>query len=265
MGGATAFFTMFALPPILIILVQLFSLFVDERSITKGVFNSLSDVLGKEAVRQVVSVIIAVNKLAYNWPLAIGGFIFLMFVATTLFKVVRSSISQLWGIPIQHHKKLLRTLQSRMKSLVVIVFTGLLFSLGLLIETVQVIVGNYFFRVIPSFSDLLNRLVGFTVSTLLISAWCLMIFRFLTITRPAWGIALRGAVFTGFLISLGKSILHFLLTYSTLNNIYGASASVVLLLLFVFYSAMILYFGAAFTKVLGVARGSDIGVVPPKD
>ncbi len=264
MSGATAFFTMFALPPILIILVQLFSLFVDERSIRKGVFQSLSDVLGEEAVRQVVSVIIAVNKLAHNWPATIGGFIFLMFIATTLFKVVRSSISQIWAIPIQHHKKLLRTLQSRIKSMVVIVCTGLLFSLGLLIEALQVIVGDYFFRVFPSLSDLFNRFVGFAVSTLLIGAWCLMIFRFLTISRPKWSIAWRGALFTGFLISLGKSILHFLLTYSTLNNIYGTSASVVLLLLFVFYSAMILYFGAAFTKELGSARGSDIGVVLPE-
>ena len=264
MGGATAFFTMFALPPILIILVQLFSLFVDERSVHKEIFHSLSDVLGKEAVRQVISVIIAVNKLAHNWPATIGGFVFLLFIATTLFKVVRSSISQIWEIPIQHHKKLLRTLQSRVKSLVVIVFTGLLFSLGLLIEALQVIVGDYFFKVFPYLSEMFNRFLGFAVSTLLISAWCLMIFRFLTITRPKWSIAWRGALFTGFLISLGKSILHFLLTYSTLNNIYGASASVVLLLLFVFYSAMILYFGAAFTKELGAARGSDIGFVVPE-
>ena len=127
MSGATAFFTMFALPPILIILVQLFSLVVDERTIRQGVFASLTEVLGEEAVEQVVSVIIAVNKLAHNWPATIAGFVFLMFVATTLFKVVRSSISQIWNIPVQRHKKLLRSLQSRIKSLVVIVFTGLLF------------------------------------------------------------------------------------------------------------------------------------------
>ena len=265
MSGATAFFTMFALPPILIILVQLFSLVVDERTIREGVFASLTEVLGEEAVEQVVSVIIAVNKLAHNWPATIAGFVFLMFVATTLFKVVRSSISQIWNIPVQRHKKLLRSLQSRIKSLVVIVFTGLLFSSGLLIETLQVIVGDYFFKLFPSLSGLFNRLVGFAVSTLLIGAWCLIIFRFLTICRPHWNIAWRGALFTGFLISLGKSILHVLLTYSTLNNIYGASASVVLLLLFVFYSAMILYFGASFTKVLGEYKGTDIGFVEPGD
>ena len=75
MAGATAFFTMFALPPILIILVQFFSLFIDPQTIRHELFVSLSDIFGKEAVRQIVSVIRAVKKLSYNWVATAFGFI----------------------------------------------------------------------------------------------------------------------------------------------------------------------------------------------
>jgi membrane protein len=80
--------------------------------------------------------------------------------------------------------------------------------------------------------------------------WFLFIFRYLTSRRPAWNIAWWGALFTGFLFSVGKIILHLLLTYNNINNIYGTSASIVLLLLFVFYAALIMYYGAAFTITL---------------
>jgi membrane protein len=250
MAGATAFFTMFALPPILIILVQTFSLIIDPQTIRHEVFISLSGVFGREAVRQIVSVIQAVRKFNFNWGATILGFLFLIFVATTVFKVVTDSISQLWDIKKTTGKKVIATLESRLRSLAVIFFTGLLFSVAVFIETVQVFIGNYFVQIFPSLSAMFNQLLSFIVSTLIIAVWFLFIFRYLTSHRPAWKIAWLGALFTGFLFSIGKIILHVLLSYNNINNIYGTSASIVLLLLFVFYSAMIMYYGAAFTKSL---------------
>ena len=250
MAGATAFFTMFALPPILIILVQIFSLFLDPQMIRHEVFVSLANIFGQEAVRQIVSVIKAVKDLSYNWVATALGIIFLLFVATTVFKIIRSSINQIWGV----HKettepKVMASLESRSQSLGVIFVTGLIFSIGAFIETVQVFIGNFFFKLIPSLSGTFNHLLSFSIGTLVTAIWFLMIFRYLNDSRPKWGIAWTGALFTSLLFSIGKIILHLLLTYNNINNIYGASASIVLLLLFMFYSAMILYYGTAFTKV----------------
>ncbi len=250
MAGATAFFTMFALPPILIILVQFFSLFIDPQTIRHELFISLSDIFGQEAVRQIVSVIRAVKKLSYNWVATALGFIFLLFVATTVFKIIKSSINQIWAVHKQSGaEKVIASLQSRLQSLAVIFVTGVLFSMGVLIETVQVFIGNYFVKVFPSLSDTFNRVLSFSVSTLITAVWFLIIFRYLNDSRPKWGIAWTGALFTSILFAVGKIILHLLLTYNNVNNIYGASASIILLLLFIFYSAMILYYGTAFTKV----------------
>ena len=250
MAGATAFFTMFAMPPILIILIQAFSLFIDPQTIRHELFISLSDVFGKEAVRQIVSVIRAVRKLSYNWVATTLGFVFLLFVATTVFKVIRSSINQIWDVHKQPvEKKVMASLQSRSQSLGVIFVTGLLFSIGVFIESVQVLIGNYFVKIFPSLSGVLNQLLSFIISTLITAIWFMIIFRYLNDSRPKWTIAWKGALFTSVLFSVGKIILHLLLTYNNITNIYGASAAIVLLLLFVFYSAMILYYGAAFTKV----------------
>ena len=250
MAGATAFFTMFAMPPILIILIQAFSLFIDPQTIRHELFISLSDVFGKEAVRQIVSVIRAVRKLSYNWVATTLGFVFLLFVATTVFKVIRSSINQIWDVHRRPaEKKVMAGLQSRSQSLGVIFVTGLLFSIGVFIESVQVLIGNYFVKIFPSLSGVLNQLLSFIISTLITAIWFMIIFRYLNDSRPKWTIAWKGALFTSVLFSVGKIILHLLLTYNNITNIYGASAAIVLLLLFVFYSAMILYYGAAFTKV----------------
>ncbi len=258
MAGATAFFTMFALPPILIILVQVFSLFIDPQTIRQELFSGLSEIFGREAVRLIITVIKAFNKLAYNWAATIFGFLFLTFVATTLFKVIKSSLNQMWGLPSRNNQKALTTLGSRLQSLVVILSTGLLFSLAVFIEALQVFIGKYFFKLLPSISPFFNRFQAFVISTLIMAIWFLMIFRYLSHARPAWRIAWAGALFTSLLFSFGKMVLHLLLSYNNINSIYGASASVVLLLLFLFYSSMMLYYGAAFTKTWAVHKGHDI-------
>ena len=89
-----------------------------------------------------------------------------------------------------------------------------------------------------------------------------MVFRYLPDGRPEWKIAFAGAFLTALLFTIGKVILHWLLTYSNINTLYGTSASIVLLLLFVFYSSLILYYGAAFTKVWAIHKQNPIRPLP---
>ena len=102
MAGATAFFTTFALPPILVIIIQSLKLILDPHQVRTRLFESLSRIVGREAVEQLVDVLRAIRKLADSWWIVVGGFIFLLFVATTLFKIIKSSINQVWKIrPVQ--------------------------------------------------------------------------------------------------------------------------------------------------------------------
>jgi membrane protein len=262
MAGATAFFTTFALPPILVILIQTLKLILNPDRIRAELFRSLSDIVGPEAVHQLTDVLGALRKLAQNWWITLAGFIFLLFVATTLFKVIKNSLNQVWKIRPVRKQGVLKTIGSRGRSIVVILVAGLLFVIGLFAEGVQAFIGNYIFEVSPLLSVYFNTTLSYFMSVLIVTLWFAIVFRYLPDGRPAWRIALAGGLVTALLFTVGRVILHWLLTYSNINTLYGTSAAIVLLLLFVFYASLILYYGAAFTKLWGIYRGHPIPPLP---
>lgn len=262
MAGATAFFTTFALPPILVILLQVFQLFVVKRDLRIELFSSLSDTVGPEAVKQIVGVLNSMRQLAANWWITVVGFIFLVFVATTLFRIIKSSVNQIWKIRAHDRPGFIKSMSNRLKAVIVILIAGVLFMLGILAEAVKVFIGDYLFEISPLVSFYFNSVLNYIISILIVTLWFMMVFRYLPDGRPVWRVAFGGGLITAILFTIGKIILHWLLSYSNITTVYGASASIVLLLLFVFYSALILYFGAAFTKIWGIYKNQPIEPLP---
>jgi membrane protein len=251
MAGATAFFTTFALPPILIILIQVLGLVFDPQRISQQLFLHLSDIIGPQSTEQVIATLTAFRHMAQNWLITVGGFIFLLFIATTLFKVIKSSLNQVWKIRVVEKKPFTTVLGSRLISIMVIVLVGVLFVIGLILEGGQAFLWQYMKELLPNTAWFFNSVLNYLVSVVIVTIWFAFVFRFLPDARPQWRVALIGAFVTSLLFNIGRLILHWLLSYSNIDNLYGASGSIVLLLLFVFYSSLILYFGAAFTKVWG--------------
>lgn len=262
MAGATAFFTTFALPPILVILIQMLGLIFNPRNISRQLFATLGDMVGRESVQQIINTLLAFRKLAQNWFITIGGFIFLLFVATTLFKIIKSSVNQIWKVRVVHRRGVWESLKSRAKSVLVIMVAGLLFAIGLVAEAAQAYLGQYLFEVSPLIAGYFNSILNHILSVVIVTLWFSILFRYLPDARPVWKVALVGALLTSILFNIGKLVLRWLLTYSNINTVYGASGSIVLLLLFVFYSSLILYYGATFTKVWGQHHNMPIRPKP---
>lgn len=252
LAGATAFFTTFALPPILLILIQLLGLLFNRRNISRQLFGRLAEIVGRDSVHQLVSTLRAFRGLAINWPIAIIGFLFLVFVATTLFKVIQSSFNQLWMIRTTGQQGFKVAIGMRIRSILVILFTGLLFMASILAESLQLIFGKYVIELMPDFGLLFNSVLSLMLSIITVWAWFTVLFRYLPDGKPTWKVALSGALLTSILFNIGKYLLRWLLPSSNIGVVYGTSTSIVLLLLFVFYSSLILYFGAAFTKVWSI-------------
>ena len=248
LAGATAFFTSFALPPILMLLIQLLGLLFERRTVRRGLFRELGSVLGDDGVRQLVEVLRGMRGLAINLPVAIAGFIFLLFVATTLFKVIQSSLNQLWMIQ-RTGKRFRSALVTRLKSAGLLVFTGLLFMASLAAGSLKIIFGDFLDNIIPGSGMYTNGALSVLVSIAIVCTWFAVLFRYLPDGKPAWRVAFSGGLLTSILYNAGALVLKFLLLNSNIGVLYGTSASVVLLLLFVFYASLIFYFGAAFTKV----------------
>jgi len=258
MAGATAFFTTFALPAVLIILIQVFGLIFSPRMMTRQLLKNLADIVGSKTASELHKTLINVHHLSSTWYFAAGGFLFLLFVSTTLFKVIKDSLNQLWNIRMKGKVGITFNLLNRAKSFIVILFTGILFLSVLMAEGLLNFLSSTLHDQFPEKHLMLNLLVNQGISLLVVTIWFTMIFKFLPDGRPAWRVAITGGFFTGILFSLGKLLLKWLLSYSNMQTIYGASASSALLLLFVFYDALIFYYGACFTSVWAVYRNKPI-------
>ena len=171
LAGATAFFTTFALPPIFIILIQLFGLLFNPAEVSTKLFSQVQSLLGKEGTEQIYKILTGFQQLAYNRFITIGGFLFLIFVATTLFSVVSNSLNQLWNIKLETKPGITFQLAQRIKSIAVIVFTGLLLLAQLLASALQALLAGYLGNIWSGFNSLLYKIIAQLVFLLIVYRW----------------------------------------------------------------------------------------------
>lgn len=262
LAGATAFFATFALPFILIILVQVLSLIFNRREISHEIFVRMSSILGEESMQGVVQTIRGFRGLVESWWAVAGGSLFMLFVATTLFRVIRNSFNQLWMIRVKPGHSFKLSLLSRFKSLLLILFTGVLFVTGVVLEALQVLFGNYIEDLVHGSGIFFNGILSFIISIFITTVWFTMLFHYIPDGKSKWKVSMSGALLTSVLFALGKFVLKRLLVDSNIDQVFGRSGAFVLVLLFVFYSAMIMYYGAAFTKIWGAYKGKPIRPLP---
>jgi len=257
LAGATAFFANFALPPILLILIRLFGFFVDRRLLATQLFNRLSGILDDSSIELIRNIMRNIRGADYNWWATILSFVFFIFVATTLFGVIKNSLDQIWSIGLNDKLGIIFNLKLRGRSMIIILLAGILFFVGLLTDSIQAFIGAYINTAAPTFGRIFLSILNQILFVIIVTTWFTVLFRFLTNGRPSWKTAVRGGLLTGILFTLGKYILRIALPLSNIGNVYGASGSIILIMLFVFYSSFIFYFGACFVKVL-----SDSGKKP---
>ncbi len=248
LAGATAFFANFAIPPILIILIGLFGLFTDRRTFVSNLFDRIANILDESSTQQVRQTLRNIGNIEQEWYVTLISFVFFIFVATTLFSIIKNSLDQIWNIGINPDRGFLFRLKLRGISFIIILMAGILFLIGLVADSIQAYIGNLIKGAPHSigliFTSVLNQLVFIAIVT----TWFTILFRFLTNGRPIWSAAFVGGLVTGCLFTAGKFILRILLPLSNIENIYGTSGSLILIMLFVFYSALIFYFGGCFVN-----------------
>jgi membrane protein len=247
MAAATSFFVSFALPPILYILIVVFGFLGDSGTFRRDLFQQLSVGLDPSMASQVRDVVRNIHRLPLNAGMRIGGFIFLLFVATTLFEIVKNSINQLWMIRPKEKRGPGFALLDRVRSVGIILAAGILFTIVLLGEVTGWMLP---FQV--------NAFLYRLMMLLAVIVWFFVLLKWLSYGRPHTKTAWLGAGLTGLLFTAGQQVLHRLLNFENMKIIYGSTTSLALLLLFVFYCSFIFYFGACLTWALGQESGRPI-------
>ena len=247
LASATAFFTLFSLAPIMVILASILSIIFRNNKISESLFQPLERVFGSETSEQIQAIVANVKSVAGDWYITLGGFIFLLFVATNLLKIIKKAINQLWRIRKSHRRRIKYSLRERLIAILLILSIGFIFIISLLLDTSVAFLQGYLEQLIPSVDTILIRTVNIIFSILVVTAWFTIVYKILPDAVVHWKVALVGGLLTAVLFTIGKWILGYLLNYSNMVTIFGTFASVLFILLFIFYSSLILYFGAAFT------------------
>jgi membrane protein len=249
-GASTAFFTTFALPPILVILTNVFGMLYNAEFISQKLLLKLQDLFGSRGATQLYEVLQNIQRIPTHWSYALLGMLFLIFVSTTLFIVVQKSLNELWHIqPKGKGRQLKKLFRNRAISLAIILVSGILFMISLLVDSAVAYIGKGLENYLPTATAWLIRIANVLASLLFVTIWFAITFKYLPDAHLRWRPIWVGAGVTAALFTVGKFILNHLLIISHLGPIYGPSASILLIMLFVFYSSMILFYGASFTRI----------------
>ncbi len=245
LAGATAFFTFFALPSLLIIVGEVHSvLFQNSQAISRGkLFRELSLLLGRASAGELKNISENLQEVPLPPVFTLVGVGFVVLVSTTLLVVIKGSLNQLWNVKAKPKHSLLKQLRDRAIGVGIILFTSLL-------VTAYLAVDNLLEQLLPWSSLPKAVLLGghYLVVLLLLTLWAGSLFTFLPdAVIPLKAVSI-GALLTGVLLLVGGWGLEKLLVQSPLSRVYGTSGALIITLLFMFYASFIFYYGAAFSR-----------------
>ncbi|ATJ82862.1 ribonuclease BN, putative [Halomonas beimenensis] len=257
-AGSLAFYTLFSLAPTIIIAVTVIGLVLGEEAAQGQIVAQLQDTMGPGAARAIQEAV-AQSRIEASglWPtlLGIGA---LLVGATTVFGQMQHSLNSLWGVTARPStNSLLILLKQRLLSLAVVLAIGFIMLVSLALGVVVKALLRAADDLLP-FVGALTSGVEFLVSLAVVAALFATIFRVLPDVVLTWRDVLVGALVTALLFALGRSAIATYLTYTATASTYGAAGSIVVVLLWVYYSSLILLFGAALTKCHLVARGKAV-------
>ncbi len=257
-SASLAYYTVFSIGPILVLMISLASLFYGEEAVKGRLFGELNGLVGASAASQIQSIIKNLELSGKsNLALIISG-VTLLIGATTVFGDIQNSINRIWHVRAKPKKNWLKLIKDRLLSSSLVIGLGFLLVVTLVINGVILAFTDklqlYFPDITVFLFDAINFLLTFGVIFVLFS----VIFKVLPDVQISWKTVRAGAVFTTLLFVIGRFLIGFYLKMSNTESTYGAAGSIVLILLWVYYTAAILYLGAVFTREYADYKGIPI-------
>jgi len=258
LSGSLAYFTIFSIGPMLIVIIFFADLFYGREAIEGTIYGQLREFVGPDAAAQIQSIIKNASLSGKSTATAIIGFVTLLIGATGVFSEIQDSVNIIWNLKPKPKKGWLKMLINRLISFSVVVTLGFLMLVSLVVNG---LIEGLMDRLQAQFPEMavvviyiINLLITFVVITLLFA----IIFKVLPDAIIKWKDVTVGAMSTAVLFMIGKFAITFYIGNSNIGTTYGAAGSLVVLLLWIYYSAIILYFGAEFTKAYAASYGSRI-------
>lgn len=258
LSASLAYYTVFSMGPLLILIISLCGIFLGQEAMQGKVYHQLEGFMGKDTAAQLQG-IIKNAAISGKGPVAlvIGG-ITLLIGATTVFAEIQDSINGIWGLKPKPKRGWLKMLQNRFLSFSVIVSLGFILLVSLAITSLVDGLGDILASRFSTLSVILLYIINQVITLAVVSFIFGVIFKVLPDAKIKWRDVLWGSVVTGLLFMIGKFGISIYIAKSNVGSTFGAAGSLVVILLWTYYSSLILYFGAEFTKAYAIAFGSPI-------
>jgi len=259
LSAALAFYTVFSLPAMLIIVISVSDIFYGREAVEGTLYHQIAGFVGNDAALQIQETIRAASLSQNSYFATIVGIITLLIGATSVFSEIQESINHIWKLkPKPKGTGFLKMLINRLLSFSLVISLGFLLLVSLLVNGMMDALITRLTKMFPELTVIMvyifNVILTFGITALLFA----MIFKVLPDARVKWKHVRAGAITTAILFMGGKFLISYYLGHSQLSTTYGTAGTVIVMLVWVYYSAMILYFGAVFTHVFAAHSGSRI-------
>lgn len=260
LSAALAYYTLFSLPGLLIIIIWVGDIFSGNTDIEGTVYSQIAALIGPNAAVQVQETIRNAALSGESKLAGIVGLITLIIGATTVFGEIQDSINVIWRLKPKPKKGWgwLKMIVNRLLSFSIIISLGFLLLVSLILNSLMDIFIDSLTQRFPETEVILAYIVNMVMTFLITSFLFGLIFKVLPDARIQWKHVKAGAITTALLFMAGKFLIGFYLGKSNVSSAYGAAGSIIIILLWVYYSAVILYFGAIFTRAYAIQSGSNI-------
>lgn len=259
LAAALAYYAIFSLAPLLILVIAIASLFFDSSTVRGQLMGQIQSLVGSDGASFLGTMLDNANRPGQSsgWLATAISLVLLLVGSTGVLVQLQTALNEIWDVEADPDQGIKNLLRKRLLSLGMILVIGFLLLVSLVLSALISGFSNYLNSVSPGLDALvqvINFVLSFGITTLLFA----LIFKYVPDVMISWGDVWFGAATTAILFTLGKLLIGLYLGNSSFGSTYGAAGSVVILLVWIFYSAQILFFGAEVTQVFAQRFGSQI-------
>lgn len=261
LSASLAYYTIFSLAPLLILVISLAGLFWGNDAAANKLYPQIAQYVGTQAALQIQDTLKALQFSGKTGIAVIFGIVTLLIGASSIFVEIQDSLNMIWRVKAKPKKGWLKLIQNRFLSFSLIISLGFLLLATLIINIVISAVQDQIQRFLPgidSITQLIVKVLNLGITLVVITTLFGIIFKFLPDVKIKWRDVRSGAIFTAILFMLGQYAISLYIQYTAQGSAYGAAGSIIVILVWIYYTSAILYIGAEFTQVFAEASGSHI-------
>jgi membrane protein len=258
LSASLAYYTIFSIAPLLILIISIAGVVWGRDAASDALYPQIAHYIGPKAAIQVQDILKHLQLSGKSNTAVVIGVIVLLLGASSIFVEIQDSLNMIWRVKAKPKKGWLKLIQNRFLSFSLIISLGFLLLASLLVNFIIDALGKRIEHFLPAITGPILKGVNLGITLIVITTLFGIIFKFLPDVKIRWKDVRSGSIFTAILFMLGQYCISLYIQYTAQGSAYGAAGSIIVILVWIYYTAAILYIGAEFTQVYAEAIGSPI-------